>query len=99
MAVNTRKLLHYHTLPFIVLAIGIVTATTLVTATVFTANTPQSLTRLLSVRLYDIKPSSNGLAHISRHSEAAFINTTETANLQINDLGQSASLQASVYSK
>lgn len=99
MAINTHKQLHYHAVPIIIFAVGMIVVTTLMTTLVFKTDTAQPLTRLLSVRLYDVKPSSNGLAHISRHTEAAIGVPTDTANLEINDFGQSASLQAAVYSQ
>lgn len=85
-------------MPFMVLSVGLVVASTLLTYAVFT-NESQSVPELVTVRLYDIEPSSNGLAHVSHHTEAS-INTSDTVlSSGLGNLGQSASLQAAVYAK
>lgn len=99
MALNRRKQLHIHVVPFMILSLGFIVAVTLLSVVVFKANQEQSITQLLTVRLYDVEPSSNGLAHISRHDASAIETSQKTLTSSLGGLGQSASLQAAVYAK
>lgn len=97
MALAVSKQLHVHVVPFLVVTVGFLIGTTLL-CIVLSAHSTQPLPELLGVRLYDIQPSSNGLARISRHSSAPLPVPTIVDN-KLGGAGQSASLQAAVYAR
>lgn len=101
MEVNSAKRLHYHVLPFIVIACGLFVLSVIGVQRLANVNTP--VTQLLTIRFLNFKPASNGLAHVSRHLNASTGGDTQAqkpgALNSVQTAGESAHLQAAVYSQ
>ena len=102
MAVINQKSLHKHAVPVIILGSGLLLLSGLIVARV---NSPyvsnHSFTQLLNVRLFSIKPSSNGFFHITRFKDAqanlSSLGSNNAGSLSvIDDAGRIAQLNAVV---
>ena len=96
-----QKSLHVHALPVLILAIGLLLLSGLL---MIRATSPsisdRSLSRLLNVRLFNIKPASNGLFHITRYgsdNQANLSALSQTGSLgMMEDVGRVAQIDAVV---
>lgn len=62
------KQLHLHAVPIIILSIGLLTISIMAIERFTTTSAyNNSISQLLDVRLFTIKPAANGLFHISRY--------------------------------
>jgi hypothetical protein len=89
---NPSKQLHKHAAPVALLLTGVITLA-VVAITNYTSQglaTETTLVRALFTRVLDVKPSTNGLASVSRHQEKP----AGTSNLE--QVGQSAQLSLSL---
>ena len=99
MALKSRKQLHVHIVPFMLVAVGFVVLALAINVVALQSNRSMTVKKMLGVRLYDIQPASNGLAHISRHVDASAQGVQiDTGAKLTDDAGHTAVIQASLYS-
>ena len=99
------KQLHKHSLPIIVLSVGIfIASTALVSQIMLTTSSGSTLLRLLSERRVSIRPAANGLVHVSRYqpgeqADSSLSLTSSSPNSSlgvVSSSGQTATLDAAL---
>ena len=96
-----QKSLHKHALPILILALGLILMSGLMLARLATPNlSDKSLSGLLNVRLFSLKPASNGLFHITRYgsnNQASLNALNQNGSLgMMEDVGRVAQIDAVV---